>query len=181
MDSYTLVYDHQIHFPYYYSELQRCCGQTERQSFELVCPTLNMESQIFPGLFLYWYMEVVSAIRVAEVSFLDPHLNEWVPRFRFFIFAFKVCEPYFFSFRIAQPSMCGVTSPSCHIPYWYMEVVSAIRVAEVSFLDPHLNEWVPRFRFFIFAFKVCEPYFFSFRIAQPSMCGVTSPSCHMKV
>ena len=60
-------------------------------------------------------------------------------------------------------------------------MVSAIRVAEVSFLDHHLNEWVPRFRFFIFAFKVCELHFFSFRIAQPSMCGVTSPSCHMKV
>ena len=44
--------------PCYYTKLQGCCGQTERQSFELVCPTLDMKSQIFPGLFLYWYMEV---------------------------------------------------------------------------------------------------------------------------
>ena len=42
----------------YYSELHGCCGQTEWQSLELVCPILDVKSQIFPGLFLYWYMEV---------------------------------------------------------------------------------------------------------------------------
>ena len=30
----------------------------EWQCFELVCPTLYMKSQTFPGLFLYWYVEV---------------------------------------------------------------------------------------------------------------------------
>ena len=39
-------------------ELKGCCGQTEWQGLELVSPTLDVKSQAFPGLFLYWYMEV---------------------------------------------------------------------------------------------------------------------------
>ena len=58
VDFYILVYSHQFHLPCYYSELHGCCGQTERQCLELVCPTMYMKSQVFPGLFLYWYMEV---------------------------------------------------------------------------------------------------------------------------
>ena len=35
-----------------------CCGQTEWQGLELVCPTLDVKSQSFPGLFLYRYMDI---------------------------------------------------------------------------------------------------------------------------
>ena len=58
MDPYTFVYGHQFHLFCYHSEFQRCCGQTKGQCFELVCLTLDMKSQIFPGLFLYRDMEV---------------------------------------------------------------------------------------------------------------------------
>ena len=33
-------------------------NSTEWQGLELVCPTLGVKSQAFPGLFLYRYMEV---------------------------------------------------------------------------------------------------------------------------
>ena len=57
VDSYTLVYGHQFYLLYYYSKLQGCCGQTERQCFELVCLTLDVKSEVFPGLFLYGDMK----------------------------------------------------------------------------------------------------------------------------
>ena len=47
-----------IHLLWYHDELQRCCGQTKRQGLELVCPTLDVKSQAFPGLFLYRYMDI---------------------------------------------------------------------------------------------------------------------------
>ena len=56
VDPYTLMY--QFHHFCYYSELQGCCGQTKGQCFNLVCLTLDMKSQVFPGLFLYRDMEV---------------------------------------------------------------------------------------------------------------------------
>ena len=40
------------------SELNGCCGQSEWQCLELVCPILDVKSQIFPGLFLYRFVEV---------------------------------------------------------------------------------------------------------------------------
>ena len=41
---------------WYHGEL--CCGQPEWPGLELVCPTLDVKSQAFPGLFLYRYMDV---------------------------------------------------------------------------------------------------------------------------
>ena len=58
MDPYTLVSGHQFHLLCYNSEFQGSCGQTERQCFELVGLTLDMESQVFSGMFLYRDMEV---------------------------------------------------------------------------------------------------------------------------
>ena len=58
VDPYTLVYGHQFHLLCYYSELNGCCGQTERKCLELVSPTLDLKSQIFPELVLYWNVEV---------------------------------------------------------------------------------------------------------------------------
>ena len=43
---------------WYHGELKRCCGQPEWPGLELVCPTLDVKSQAFPGLFLYRYMDV---------------------------------------------------------------------------------------------------------------------------
>ena len=50
---------------------------------------------------------MVSVIRVTEVSFLNPHLNNWVPSFRSFTF-FEVCEPQF-QIRIRINTPCAVT------------------------------------------------------------------------
>ena len=58
MDPYTLVNGHQFYLLFYHSELHGCCGQSEWQCLKLVCPTLDVKPQIFPGLFLYWYVEV---------------------------------------------------------------------------------------------------------------------------
>ena len=46
VDYYTLVYGHQFQLLCYYSELHGCSGQTERQCFELVCPTLDMKFDV---------------------------------------------------------------------------------------------------------------------------------------
>ena len=54
----NLVYGHQFHLLWYHGELNRCCGQTEWQGLELVCPILDVKSQAFPGLFLYRYIDV---------------------------------------------------------------------------------------------------------------------------
>ena len=43
-------------------------GQTEGQCFELVCLTLDMKSQIFPGLFLYWNMDILAPLKSIEVT-----------------------------------------------------------------------------------------------------------------
>ena len=58
MDSYTLVSSHQFDLIYYYYELHGGSGETKRHSFELLGLTLDTKMQVFPGLDVYWYMEV---------------------------------------------------------------------------------------------------------------------------
>ena len=58
MDSDTLVLSHQFDFLNYHCEFHWSSGQTKWLSFELVGFALDVKTQVFPGLWVYWNMEI---------------------------------------------------------------------------------------------------------------------------
>ena len=74
------MYGYPFHLLWYHGELQRCCGPTEWQGLELVCPTLDVKSQVFPGLFLYRYMDIGIPPSTVVLPRVQPPKASYVPK-----------------------------------------------------------------------------------------------------